>query len=84
MAAGPVGIAGGVFGGRPLLVEIFTADDDGGDGIIGFKLGCLFARVFPSMPFPPNDSQLSFRGRPTVAAVCAVDVRLEADRVGRG
>lgn len=86
MAAGPVGIAGGVFGGKALLVigsVLFTDIVDGVDGA-GFEFCSFCGKGLLSAPLPANDSQLSFRGEPMAGAACAVDVETMADRTVRG
>jgi hypothetical protein len=85
MAAGPVGIAGGVFGGRDLFVArstLFTDSVDGFDGATGFKLSCLCGKVLPSLPLPTNDSQLSLRDGARAGAACPVVVELRIERNG--
>lgn len=87
MAAGPVGIAGGVFGGRGLFVagsDLFADKVDNIDGPTGFKVNCLCGMVLLSVPLPANDSQLSLRDGPIAQVTCAVDVELVAERIGRG
>lgn len=84
MAAGPVGIAGGVFGGKVLFVAgsgLFTAIANGIDGATGFKFCSLGVKVLLSGPLPAIDSQLSIRAE--LMAGCVVDVTLMAERIGR-
>jgi hypothetical protein len=87
MAAGPVGIAGGVLGGRFLPwigSDLFSDSVDEGDDIAGFKVSCLCGKVLLSPPPLATDSQLSFRGEATIGVVCVVDDRFKEDRIGRG
>ena len=86
MAAGPVGIAGGVFGGRTLLIvgsDFFAATADGVEGATGFKFCSLCEKFLLSGPLPAIDSQLSIRAEVVVGTACAVDIKLMAERIGR-
>lgn len=85
MAAGPVGIAGGVFGGRDLFVArstLFIDNVDGFDAAAGFKLTCLCGKDLPSLPLAANDSQLSFPDGTRGGAAWTVDVELSVERNG--
>jgi hypothetical protein len=86
MAAGPVGIAGGVLGGKILLdagSNRFDERADNIDGPTGFGTNCLCRIFLLSAPGPAIDSQLSLRDRPMTELACDSDVELVAARMGR-
>ncbi len=86
MAAGPVGIAGGVFGGRALFVvgsiRLTVAFDDVDDAT-GLRNSCLFVTTLLSTTPAAIDSQLSLRRGPVAGPAGAADIKLEAPRIGR-
>lgn len=87
MAAGPVGIIGGVFGGNVLpLIESERLEDaaDDADGASGFTLSCLCVKGLLSEPLPVKSSQLSFRSGPVIGAAGVVEIELRKGRTGRG
>ncbi len=87
IAAGPVGIVGGVFGGRALFVagsnRLAVAVNDVGDAT-GLRDSCLCVTALLSTALPAMDSQLSLRVGPMTGPAAAADMKLEAARIGRG
>ena len=86
MAAGPVGMAGGVLGGRALFVaesNLLTDRVDEVAGGTGFKANCLCEKVLLSIPFPPEDSKLSFLDEPVLETACTADDEFVTDRIAR-
>lgn len=87
IAAGPVGIAGGVLGGRALFVagsNSLTVVVNDVDVATGLRDSCLCVTALLSTAFPAIDSQLSLRIGPMAGPAVAADVKLEAGRIGRG
>ena len=87
MAAGPVGMIGGVFGGSVLPLmgsDLFEDNTDEADDVTGFKLSCLCGKALLSEPLLVRDSQLSFRVVPMPGVADVVDIELMKDRRGLG